>query len=326
MLFQDKLFTNIVSLSGGWFAVSLLAIFGSSVTAADPDPSAALLGRWDLTVDGADGPFPSWLEVRKSGDSTLVGSFVGQFGSARPIAKIEASDAGFLFTIPPQWEKRSDDLVFTFALDGNKLTGNTTDEKGGQLSFTGVRAPSLKRSRAPSWGPSIELFNGRNLDGWKVQLADVPNGWVVRGGRLFNETPGNNLVSDQTFDDFQLHAEFRYPAGSNSGIYLRGRYEVQIEDNFGKEVECHNIGGVYGFLTPSVNASKPAGEWQSYDITFVGRTVTVVLNGERVIDRQAIPGPTGGALDSNEAAPGPILIQGDHGPIEFRKITITPAE
>ena len=93
----------------------------------------------------------------------------------------------------------------------------------------------------------------------------------------------------------------------------------------GLEAESHLIGGVYGFLTPSVNAAKPAGEWQSYDITLTGRVVTVVLNGQRVVDHQVIPGITGGAIDSNEAAPGPLYIQGDHGVVEYRKITLTPA-
>ena len=134
------------------------------------------------------------------------------------------------------------------------------------------------------------------------------------------------MVTKQKFTDFKLHAEFRYPKGSNSGVYLRGRYEVQVEDNYGKDPESHLIGGVYGFLTPSSNPAKKPGEWQTYDITLVGRTVTVLLNGERVIDRQVIPGITGGALDSDEGLPGPIMLQGDHGPVEFRKLTLTPAK
>ena len=154
--------------------------------------------------------------------------------------------------------------------------------------------------------------------------AKAKNGWVVRDGLLVNAEPGNNLLTERKFDDFQLHAEFRYPKGSNSGIYLRGRYEVQIEDNYGQEPDSHHIGGVYGFLTPSVNAARKAGEWQTLDVTLVGRVVTVALNGERIIDRQTIPGITGGALDSDEGAPGPLLLQGDHGPIEFRKVTLTP--
>ena len=143
---------------------------------------------------------------------------------------------------------------------------------------------------------------------------------------MVNAEPGNNLISERKFGDFKLHAEFRYPKGSNSGLYLRGRYEVQIEDSFGEDPECHRMGGVYGFLTPCTNAARPPQEWQAYDITLVGRTVTVHLNGERIIDRQSIPGITGGALDCHEGEPGPLMIQGDHGPIEFRKLQVTPAK
>lgn len=301
----------------------LLSFVSCSVAVADE--SADLLGRWDLVVQGKDGAFPSWLEVRKSGNATLVGSYVGQFGSSRPISKVSKVNGKFQFVVPPQWEKRSDDQEFTFSLSDESLSGETTDESGRKLTWKGRRAPSLDRKGESTWGKPMEIFNGKNLDGWGVQL-DTPNGWVVRDGILFNEKPGNNLVTKQKFEDFKLHAEFRYPKGSNSGIYLRGRYEVQLEDNYGHEAESHKIGGVYGFLTPSINAAKPAGEWQTYDITLVGRAVTVLLNGERVIDRQVIPGITGGALDSDEGSAGPIMIQGDHGPVEFRKLTLTPSK
>lgn len=305
----------------------LASILSSVGQAADANAPLGILGRWDIVCESADGrTFPSWLEVKKSGHSTLVGSFVGEFGSARPISKIKHENNRFAFTIPPQWEQRTDDLEFELVLENDALTGETTDANGKTVRLSGKRAPSLKRDYAPKWAEPLELFNGENLDGWETQLDGVENGWVVREGFLYNQKPGQNLMTTQKFDDFKLHAEFRYPNGSNSGIYLRGRYELQIEDNFGGEAESHLIGGVYGHLTPSINAAKPAGYWQTYDITLVGRTVTVELNGERVVDRQAIPGITGGALDSNEAAPGPILIQGDHGPVEFRKLTITPAE
>ena len=148
----------------------------------------------------------------------------------------------------------------------------------------------------------------------------------MRDGLLVNSKAGTDLMTNRTFEDFRVQAEFRYPKRSNSGIYLRGRYEVQIEDNYGDEPDTLKIGGVYGFLVPRINAAKEPGEWQTLDVTLVGRVVTVVLNGETVIDRQTIPGITGGALDSDEGAAGPLLIQGDHGPIEFRRLTLTPAE
>ena len=151
------------------------------------------------------------------------------------------------------------------------------------------------------------------------------NQWVVENGVLRSPKSGSNLVSEQKFTDFKLHIEFRCPKGSNSGVYLRGRYEVQIEDNFGRQPEKHLMGSIYGFLTPSEMAAKEAGEWQSYDITLIGRRVNVVANGKTIICNQEIPGITGGALDSREGEPGPIYLQGDHGPIEYRNIIITPA-
>jgi hypothetical protein len=305
-------------------AAGFLGLAVAAVTAAERE--APVVGRWDLTVQGAEGGYPSWLEVRRSGRTTLVGSFVGQTGSARPISRVEFADGRVRFVVPPQWEDRKGDLVFEGRLEGDTLKGHTTDEKGRRVTWMGRRAPSLKRPRPPKWGAAVELFNGKDLTGWAPRTAGARSAWQVKDGVLVNTASGCDLRTEGTFTDFRLRAEYRYPRGSNSGIYLRGRYEVQIEDDFGKEPDSHGSGGVYGFLTPSVNAARRAGEWQAVDVTLVGRVVTVVLNGERVIDRQAIPGITGGALDSDEGAPGPILLQGDHGPIEFRKVTLTPAE
>jgi len=293
--------------------------------AAESTPASPLLGRWDLTVKGPEREYPSWFEVKKSGHKTLVGSYVGQFGSARPVSQVVVDGNRFRFSVPPQWEERTTDVVVEGTLTGDTVQGTVTDDQGRKLVWTGRRAPGLLPAGEPKWGKPVELFNGRDLTGWKALWANGPHGWVVKDGLLVNAKPGVNLVTAGTFGDFKLHVEFRYPPKSNSGIYLRGRYEAQIEDNHGLEAESHLIGGIYGFLTPSVNAAKPAGEWQSYDITLTGRVVTVVLNGQRVIDRQVIPGITGGAIDSNEAAPGPLYIQGDHGVVEFRKITLTPA-
>jgi len=285
-----------------------------------------IIGRWDLTVKSTNEVYPSWLEVRRSGYETLVGSFVGRFGSARPISKVEFENGTLRFSVPPQWERPQKDLVFEGKLGGpDELKGEVVDENGRRIAWTGRRAPPLKRDHPPQWAEPIELFNGKDLAGWKPRSTETKNGWVVKDGLLVNETPGNDLLTERKFIDFQIHAEFRYPKGSNSGIYLRGRYEVQIEDNYGDEPDSHKIAGVYGFLTPSLNATKKPGEWQTMDITLVGRGVTVVFNGERVIDRQTIPGITGGALDSDEGAPGPLMVQGDHGPIEFRKLTLTPS-
>ncbi len=192
-----------------------------------------------------------------------------------------------------------------------------------KATFTAVRAPSLKRTKAPVWGAPVKIFNGKDLTGWH---ATGNNQWVVENGVLKSPHSGSNLVSDNSYTDFKLHIEFRYPEESNSGVYLRGRYEVQIEDRDTTHPDFDHIGAIYGFIAPSEKVAKGANEWQSYDITLVGRMVTVVFNGVTIIANREIPGITGGALDSDEGKPGPLQFQGDHGPIEFRNITIATAQ
>jgi hypothetical protein len=306
-------------------AAALCCIFTARLQAAPPRIVPAVVGRWDLTVRSPEGAYPSWLEVKLSGRKTLVAYFVSRGGSMRPISQVFFTGNRLRFSVPVQWEQGTRGLSFEGRLVDGRLTGQTVTEDGRRLPWTGARAPTLRRLREPEWGSPVDLFNGSSLTGWKPRDARKPNGWTARYGLLRNSRPGNDLVTERKWTDFKLHAEFRYPKGSNSGIYLRGRYEAQIEDNYGLEPESHQIGGIYGFLTPRVNAARRPGAWQTYDITLVGRRVTVVLNGETVIDRQEIPGITGGALDSREGEPGPIFLQGDHGPIDFRRITLTPA-
>ncbi len=280
-------------------------------------------GRWDLTINQDGKKVPSWLEVRHSGTHHLIGRFVGEGGSARPISKVNFSDGKMSFTIPPQWEPEDNDIVVEGTLQGDKLTGTIKQSNGKTYDWVGVRAPSLWRKSPPVWGKPITLFNGKNLDGWH---AMGENQWQAVDGILRSPKPGSNLVTDQTFNDFKLHIEFRYPKESNSGVYLRGRYEIQVADNKGLEPLSIYFGGVYGFVDPIEMVAKDPGEWQSYDITLVGRIVTIIANGKTVVCDQTIPGITGGAMDSNEGEPGPIMLQGDHGTIEYRNIVITPAK
>lgn len=286
--------------------------------------TSPVIGHWDLTVDMENHNAPSWFEVKLSGFKTLVGYFVGDAGSARPVSKINFDDGKITFSIPPQWEMGDKDMILEGTLENDNLSGTITDSYGKIHPFTGVRAPSLKRDEPTVWGAPINIFNGENLDGWVTQKPE--NQWVVENGVLKSPGSGSNIMTTSKFKDFKLHIEFKYPPESNSGIYLRGRYEVQIIDSKGQEPSSVLFGGLYGYLTPNVNAARSPGEWQVYDITLVGRRVTVVANGETIICDAIIPGITGGAIDSNEAEPGPILLQGDHGAIEFRNIVITPAK
>ena len=296
-------------------------------TPAKQVSSDPFLGRWDLTVKGEDREYPSWLELSKE-EALLKGRFVGRTGSARPIASILIKENQLEFSLPKQYEKRTDDLVFRAGLAGDKLEGTTVGEDGKALQWTGVRAPSLERRSIPEWGAPIKLFNGRNLRGWHVRSSNKSKGWKAAKGILVNTPPSSDLISKQEFEDFKLHVEFNLPQKSNSGVYLRGRYEVQIENGLDSSdsPERHRMGEVYGFLKRSSDPSKKPGQWQTYDITLVGRKVTVALNGQVIIDNQEIPGITGGALNSNEGTPGPIFLQGDHGKVSFRKIVITPTK
>ena len=290
----------------------------------DSVTSKALIGRWDITMDQDGKQVPAWLQVKLSGVSTLVGSFVAESGSARPVAEVILKGGQFSFSIPPQWEKGEQDLVLEGELAGAGIAGTIVTPEGKKYNWKGVRAPYLTNPSVTEWAKPINLFNGKDLTGWK---AAGKNQWIVKDGILTSSQSGANLASDQKFNDFKLLAEFRYKKGSNSGLYLRGRYEVQIEDS-PKDAHPANVlfSGVYGFLTPSEIATLGPDQWQTYEITLTGRMVTIVVNGKTVISNQEIPGITGGALDSNEGEPGPIYIQGDHGPIEFRKLVVTPAK
>ena len=316
------------------FAIIAQFMFFNLHGQSDPN-GTEVIGRWDLTITIEDNQlenlglfrhglmssegFPGWLEVKKSGFSTLVGRYVGYEGSARPIAEIhyDAKKQKYHFTIPPQWMDIKD-IYFEFTLKDDKLTGYKVLD-GNKLLFKGVRAPSLTREQPPVWGTPKNLLDN-NMSRW---IIPNNNKFRMENGVMVNKEVGGNLVTKEKFDDFKLSIEFRYPEGSNSGIYLRGRYEVQIEDS--KEVSDISIGGIYGFLEPAFDAGAKPGEWQTYEITLVGRHITVVHNGIEVISNRPIPGITGGSLNSNEGEPGPIIIQGDHGPVEFRKFVITPS-
>lgn len=302
---------------------SFIFLIGHTLS-AQLAPIKSIEGRWDITITKDGKTMPSWLEVNHSGVKYLNGHFVGDGGSARPISRINFVDDKISFSIPPQWDAAEKDLVVEGVLKGDKLTGTMNTPKGEVLNWVGVRAPKLNSTRTPVWGAPIKLFNGKNLDGWEATGAN--NQWIVENGVLKSPKSGSNLRSVRTFNDFKLHVEFRYPKESNSGVYLRGRYEVQVTDSEGRDPLKDQLGAIYGFIAPLEMPAKPAGEWQSFDITLVGRVVTVILNGKTIIYKNEIPGITGGALDSNEGEPGPIYFQGDHGPIEYRNIVITPAK
>ena len=285
---------------------------------ADP-----LLGRWDLSVQGPDGVYPSWMEVRLRTERSLMAEFVGRFGSRRHAAEVSYSNGDFVLRIPTQYEEGRE-LVFTGRLENGRLAGTVRIDDGEPAPWSAMRAPALAKMQVSAWGEPVALI-GDDLAGWSPRSDRYPGCWQIEDGILSATPPCVDLVSDATFEDFRLSLEFRYPPGSNSGVYLRGRYEIQIQDDRDMALDPLRIGGVYGFIAPAENAARDAGEWQSLAVELVGRRVTVVLNDVEIIRAREIPGITGGALDSDEGSPGPLMLQGDHGPIEYRNIVVTPA-
>jgi len=289
-------------------------------------------GRWNITVPNLANRRAWWLEVDGAGTPAIKGRFVGApGGDMNAIPEITAKEGTLRFVFERAYTKKgapstkgvyvakivSGDLVGEFQVEGNPAS---------KLSFIGKRAPAIKDREDGKWKPgqTVALFNGKDLSNWAALIPGQTLGWKVEDGIMKNAAGSNNLVSNQAFWNFELHGEFRIGVGSNGGLGLRGRYEVQIVDDFGKAPDTHGTGALYSRIKPRENATKKPGEWNTYDIRLVGRTVTVMVNGVTVIDHAEVEGLTAMAHDPNEAAPGPISVQGDHGAVEIRKLTITP--
>jgi hypothetical protein len=295
-----------------------------SAQGPNPDPDGLFLGRWDLTLKAASQEYPSWIEIGKQ-EGKLTALFTGRWGNARPLPQISISGTQITFVSPKEEEGSKADMLYQGARNGDTLSGSVTGPDGTTWSWTGVKAPALERAGAPQWGKPVELFDGKDLKGWHQSKAGPPD-WTVKDGNLITPGNGPEIISDRKFGDFKLHVEFNCGRDANSGVYLRGRYEVQIETESQGEPASHHTGGVYGFLEPKPELARSPDTWQTFDITLIGRRVTVVQNGTTVIDNQEIPGLTGGALDSHESDTGPIYLQGsEKGHVLFRKITVTQA-
>ena len=308
-------------------ALTLLALMVPAQ--ADVTP---FLGTWNLTGTGEHTAVVYWLEVTQEG-GTVKGRFLNRFSSPYDLPNIKVENGELVFSNaeregqppPPTWRAR---------IANGRLNGTTTiprrdpAQKPQVITWAGVPTPTwppANANGAHTYGSPVALFDGKTMDAWGVQHKQNPINWAVADGVMSSaEKQGNNLVSKQTFKDFKIQAEYAIAPGSNGGIYVRGRYELQVLDDAGKPVDLHSHMAIYGRTPPALNASKPAGEWQTMEAIVVGNRVTVTLNGQKVHDNAEIGGITGGALDANELEPGPIMLQGDHGKVSFRKVTVTP--
>ena len=291
------------------------------LTPAFPKKESPFVGRWDLTIVTPQGTYPSWIEVSQAGRQAQV-RIVGRVASAHPARDVRLQGSR-LFFASSEWFGHPIQVEWRINLDGKKIKGLQQRSDGVTGDLTGERAPALDRNPPAAWTDPEALFDGNDLSGWE---PDGPqNHWKAESGDLLNESAGANIRTTRKFDDFKLHIEYNCPDNGNSGVYLRGRYEVQVEyEPEGTDDKLHGMGSIYGFIAPAVDLPKKRGQWESYDITLVGRRVTVVRDGVTTIDNQEIPGITGGAIDSKEGDPGPIYIQGDHtGGMKYRNIRIS---
>jgi Domain of Unknown Function (DUF1080) len=294
---------------------------------ASPGSSALIkpfLGRWDLTIKTPTAQLPSWIEVSEVEGQPRV-EMVGVADHAIPLKKVEIQDGKLKFVSPKGEEGFSEDTVFKGKPVSGHLVGTATLPDGTAWQWTGRRAPALNRKTVLRWGKPISLFDGKDFRGWRFSNPSQAGRWTVEGGTLVSNGKGAEIITTSKFEDFKLHVEFNCGPMANSGVYLRGRYEVQIETDSAQDPPSQQTGGVYGFLAANPELPRKSGVWQSFDITLVGRTVTIVQNGQTIIDHKEIPGITGGALDSHEGLPGPIYLQGsEEGRVAFRNIVITP--
>jgi hypothetical protein len=277
-------------------------------------------GQWDLTVASRapnEKAYPDWMEVGMREGAPVV-RIQPRGGSAFYASRCKVEGKH----LSVQWGQ--DDTTWDLDLKGDKLSGIEKHGANVFADLAGGRAPLLKRKPPKAWTAAEPIFNGKDLTGWIPTDPAATNHWMAKDPELVNESKGANLKTTRTFDDFKLHIELNCPDEGNSGIYLRGRYEIQVEyEKVDANDRFHSIGSVYSMLAPAVDLPRTPGKWETFDVTLVGRWLTVVRNGVTTIDNQEIPGPTGGALDSNEGEPGPFYLQGDHtGGMKYRNITV----
>jgi hypothetical protein len=308
--------------------ISFLPILLFALAAPAP-AQGGFAGRWDVTVTPQSGdPFPQWMEITEK-DGKMAGRYQPRGGPWLPLVAVKVDNGHLILTLAALQNGPATTWEFTAA--GDHLSGV---EKRGETAgsrIVAVRAPELKRPMPKAWTEPVAIFNGKDLTGWEP-IGKVQNSkWVARGGELVNDNPvvegqrgpsAANIKTTQKWQDFKAHFEVNCPEHGNSGFYLRGRYEIQIGTE-GGQVPSHEMGAVYSHFAPAGNIGNKLGEWTSFDVTFVGRYLTVFRDGVKIHDNVEIPGPTGGALDSNESEPGPFFLQGDHqGVIRYRNITV----
>jgi hypothetical protein len=308
------------------------------------EDAGKFFGRWALEFEEGIG----WLEVRQE-KGFLDADLLWRWGSVFPAANVYVVDGKLVVSYISETsfevensDPRNHTITSTLVLEGNgkRLVGKMTipnkDGMGAEVFYvTATKNPPLPP--APDltnlkFGKTIDLLKN-GLEDWRLIEAKAVSGWKVEKGILMNspvQKDGEphisygNLRTNAVFEDFNLKLKVNVPEGSNSGVYLRGIYEVQVMDSYGKNLDSHNMGALYSRITPNESAERKAGRWQEMDITLCDRHLTVILNGKKIVDNQPVEGVTGGAISADESKPGPIFLQGDHGAVSYKDMELTP--
>ncbi len=337
------------NLSLSFFTLLLAsAIVYANACPNDDETENSFIGMWGMSIESGG---VAWLNIHEN-QGFLDGELLWIGGSVLPVSDIYLVDDNTLVvtrTGEKVHEKGESDkerthirtwtLRITKTGDAIKgtMTGPSWDGTGEQVNaFSGKRMPPVGPApdlKSITYGKPISLFNGKDTKGWRPIDPKKANGFKVVNGTLQNDPVQpedgtylsyGNLRTEAEFNDFNLKLEVNVPEGHNSGIFLKGLYEVQVVDSYGSPVDSHNMGALYSRITPTEAVEKPGGEWQTLDITLVDRHVTIILNGTKIIDNKAVDGPTGGAMSPDVFAPGPLYLQGDHGNVAYRNIVLTP--
>ena len=290
--------------------------------ACDVNPSDPVVGNWGLDLGYDFMPAGSMIATRDA-DGTAQALVLWRWASPTKMENVKFVGNRFSFDHP--WGFKISGFV-----QGCCLTATAIRKDGlGETAITGRRNPPIcpkASTKDAKLGEPIDLLKD-GLGGWETMGTNGKNGWIVseeKGEKVLSNKLGLNKdgkwaggglnlkTKRSDFYDFNLEYDVRVPAGSNSGVYLRGRYEIQVLDSYGKPVDCHNMAAYYGRVTPSVAAEKKPGEWQHVDCWFVNRHCTIILNGKVTMDNAPVYGVTGGARNADVGSLGPIVLQGDH--------------
>ncbi|MFO7937556.1 MAG: DUF1080 domain-containing protein [Kiritimatiellia bacterium] len=328
---------TFTKLTGSLLAASLFCLATPLQSIADA--ASPFIACWALNLPNGGG---GWLSVKRVPDGSLESFILLAGGSPRKLKETKMRGDTLVMTRVRKDRKTKKKIVDLYEarckgafIKIERKTINSDGKTVSRASLDGKRIPPHGKKPdldSLEFGKPVKLFSGNDMSKWKAMNPKAPNCWTIKDGILSNRVKGpdgkkrhgTNIRTEKKFEDFRLTTDVRVPENGNSGIYLRGIYEIQVAESYGEPADSHNMGALYSRITPSTTAEKKPDEWQTLDIILCERYATVILNGTKIIDNQPIMGCTGGAISSDEFAPGPIYLQGDHTDVDYRNMILYP--